>query len=216
MILAGDVAVNGEIVRELGTRVSDGDEVRVRGKVIRFTEKNIYILLNKPIGFVTTCDDEKGRDTVIDLVRDEIEERVYPVGRLDMMSSGAIILTNDGEVANRLMHPKFHMDKRYEVMVGGEVTDAVVRKLEDGMEIEGRRTAPAKVEIKRQFPEKTFLEVTIHEGRNRQIRKMFEAVGHRVLELKRVAIGNILLGNLPEGRFRHLNKGEIGYLMGRK
>lgn len=212
LIKEGKVCVNGEIVRELGVKVTLGDAVTLGGKAITFTDKKMYILLNKPVGTIVTSKDERGRQTVMDLVSDEITARIFPVGRLDIATSGAIILTNDGDVAYALTHPSMAVDKQYEVVVAGEILAGDVEKVCKGIYLDGRKTAPARLDIIKQFKNKTHLRITIHEGRNRQIRRMFDAIGHKVLELNRAEIGNILLGNLPVGRFRHLNPNEIKYL----
>ena len=164
-------------------------------------------MLHKPKGYVTTVHDPEGRDTVMDLISD-VEERVYPVGRLDYDSSGLLLLTNDGELAHRMMHPSHEIVKVYIVTVEGAPSAEAIRKLEKGIRIENYTTAPALVKVLENYGEKTKLEITIHEGRNRQVRKMCEAIGHPVIRLKRVAYGNLILGALKPGQWRYLTDGE--------
>lgn len=210
-ILEGRIKVNGEIVTELGKQVEEQDEVLFDNKLVKPESDYVYYLLNKPTGYVTTVKDEKDRPTVMDLIKDS-EYRVFPVGRLDFNTSGLIILTNDGQLTYELTHPKHNIDKTYQVKVKGKLTQKEIAKLEQGVFIDGRKTAPAKVELIKENNTTTVFNITIHEGRNRQIRKMCEAVGHKVLTLKRIAIGNIKLGNLALGEYRLLTHQEIIYL----
>ena len=209
-ILDGLVEVNGRVVQELGTKVNEKDEVKFKGKVLKPVENKVYILLNKPIGYVTTVKDQFGRDTVLDLVK--VKERVVPVGRLDMYTSGALILTNDGEFINKYTHPKNEIDKTYNVTVSGKITKEEVEKLKNGVELDdGYITKPAKVKILKIDEEKNIsrIQIIIHEGKNRQVRRMCEAIGKKVLALHRSKIGNIDVKDLKLGEWRYLRKSEI-------
>ena len=209
-ILCGRVQVNGKVITELGTKVKDLDEVKFDGKIVRKDEEKIYILLNKPIGYVTTAKDQFDRDTVLDLVN--VNKRIVPVGRLDMYTSGALILTNDGEFVNKLTHPKNEINKTYNVTVIGKVLKEDVLKLEQGVEIDnGYITKPAKVKILKIDEEKNIsrIQITIHEGKNRQVRKMCEAINKKVLALHRSKIGNLDVKNLKIGQWRYLSENEI-------
>lgn len=210
-ILDGLVEVNGKVVQELGTKVNERDEVKFKGKVLKPAEDKVYILLNKPIGYVTTAKDQFGRDTVLDLVK--VKERIVPVGRLDMYTSGALILTNDGEFINKYTHPKNEIDKTYNVTVLGKITKEEVEKLKNGVELDdGYITKPAKVKILKIDEEKNIsrVQIVIHEGKNRQVRRMCEAIGKKVLALHRSKIGNIDVKDLKLGEWRYLRKSEIG------
>ena len=211
LIQEGRVKVNGTTVTELGTKVSGGDKVSVDGKTIKLDNKKVYIMLNKPRGCVTTVSDERGRATVMEFVED-IPERIYPVGRLDYNTEGLLILTNDGDFTYALTHPKHEKEKVYEALVSGIMLHGAVDKLCRGVYIDGRKTAPAKVEVKEHRRNTSLVEITIHEGRNRQVRKMCEAVGHEVLSLKRTGISGVELGNLKPGKWRHLTEVEINRL----
>ncbi len=213
-ILDARVKVNGKIVTELGTKVHEGDIVEVDGQVVSEQKKKYYIMLNKPEGFVTTASDEKGRGTVLDLV-DDIDARLYPVGRLDINTEGLLLLSNDGDFTLRVTHPKNKLNKVYQAVVSGIPNHFEIEKLERGVYIDGKKTAPAKAKLISADKTNALVELTIHEGRNRQVRKMFEAIGYRVVFLKRIAIGNVVLGNLPLGKWRHLNPNEVKYLMGK-
>lgn len=211
-ILDGLVEVNGRVVQELGTKVNEKDEVKFKGKVLKTVENKVYILLNKPIGYVTTAKDQFGRDTVLDLVK--VKERIVPVGRLDMYTSGALILTNDGEFINKYTHPKNEIDKTYNVTVLGKITKEEVEKLKNGVELDdGYITKPAKVKILKIDEEKNIsrVQIVIHEGKNRQVRRMCESIGKKVLALHRSKIGNIDVKDLKIGEWRYLNKKEISY-----
>ena len=175
------------------------------------TREKHYIALNKPRGYVTTMADERGRKTVSELVS-ELGTRVYPIGRLDMVSEGLLLLTDDGEFANMMMHPKFHISKRYRVTVDSAVTDEALSQLSSGVVIDGRMTAPAVINVVSTSPTRSVMEMTIREGRNRQIRKMCEAVGLQVKRLKRTAIGPLKLGMLQPGEWRELTKAELASL----
>ncbi len=212
LITEGRVSVNGSVVTELGTKVSDGDVVCLDGNEISPGDKKIYIMLNKPKGCVTTVSDERGRKTVMDYVTD-ISGRIYPVGRLDYNTEGLLILSNDGEFTYALTHPKHEKEKVYEALVSGIMLHGAAQKLERGVYIDGKKTSPAKVDVLEHRRNSSVVRITIHEGRNRQVRKMCEAVGHNVLSLKRTSVGGIELGNLPLGKWRHLNDNEVKRLM---
>ena len=212
-IKQGKIKVNGEIVTELGTKINpEKDIIEFENKKIKQNSKNIYILLNKPIGYVTTADDQFGRDTVLDLVK--VRERIVPVGRLDMYTSGALILTNDGDFVYKVTHPKHEIEKTYTVTVKGIVQNSEVEQLRQGVKIEEYITKPAKVKILKTDTEKEIsrLEITIHEGKNRQVRKMCEAVGRKVLALHRSKIGNIGVKDIELGKWRYLNSKEVEQL----
>ena len=214
-ILQGKVKVNGEIITELGTKINpEKDVIEFENKKVKENTKYVYILLNKPIGYVTTADDQFGRDTVLDLVK--VKERIVPVGRLDMYTSGALILTNDGDFVYKVTHPKHEIEKTYTVTVKGIVQNSEVEKLRQGVQIEDYITKPAKVKILKTDVEKDIsrLEITIHEGKNRQVRKMCEAVGRKVLALHRSKIGNIAVKDLELGKWRYLTPKEVERLIG--
>lgn len=211
LIAAGNVKVNGATLREPGYDVVEGDVVEVNGRRIQAEEKKVYILLNKPVGYVTTVSDDLERPTVMDLVQD-VDARVFPVGRLDFNTSGMLILTNDGDFAYRMTHPKHEITKTYRARVAGVLSDEKCARLRKGVDIGGFVTSPAKVNIIKGMPRSTIVDITIHEGKNRQVRKMFKAVGNNVQELQRVAIGKIPLGRLSEGHYRKLTREEIEYL----
>lgn len=210
LILEGKISVNGKVIKELGKKIDPTvDKVEYCGKLIQNTEKLVYILLNKPIGYVTTANDQFNRDTVLDLVK--IKERVVPVGRLDMYTSGALILTNDGDFVYRVTHPKHEITKTYTVTLHGIITNEAVERLRNGVEIDDYVTRPAKVKILKTDEEKNIsrLEITIHEGKNRQVRKMCEAVGSKVIALHRSKIGNIGVKDLKLGNWRYLSESEL-------
>lgn len=213
IIREGRVAVNGETVMEMGTLVQEGDVVTLDGERIQPEEKKVYILYHKPAGEVTTVSDDKGRETVLDRFRD-LPVRVYPVGRLDYDSEGLLLLTNDGELAQRLTHPSCEVDKTYLVRIVGNLTKEEHDRLRRGLYMEGdeRRTWPARVGIVRTGEVWSDVLVTIHEGRNRQVRRMMDAVGHRVVMLRRVRFGPLELGGLRRGEWRELTAEEIGKL----
>jgi pseudouridine synthase len=211
-ISAGLVKVNGVTVTELGTKVDPGkDKVEYAGKVIRPAEEKAYIMLHKPDGYITSSKDQFGRPDVSSLVAD-FPGRLYPVGRLDYDTSGLLIMTNDGDLAYKLTHPKYEVDKVYIARIQGKLDKDAITRLEAGVEIEGRVTAPAKISVVKDWGESMSVKVTIHEGRNRQVRKMLDAVGSKVMALKRVATGRLFLGELPKGQYRRLTNSEINYL----
>lgn len=210
LIKQGKIKVNGQIVYELGTKINpQKDIVLYQDKKIKEKENNIYILLNKPIGYVTTVNDQFKRPSVLDLVK--VKQRIVPVGRLDMYTSGALILTNDGDFVYQVTHPKHEIDKTYTVTIKGIVTKQDVELLKNGVKIGDYTTKPAKVKILKTILEKNSsrLEITIHEGKNRQIRKMCEAVGYPVLALHRSKISGIDVKDLPLGKWRFLSKQEV-------
>ena len=215
LILDGKISVNGQTVQELGTKiVPNVDKITYCGKPVENQENKVYILLNKPIGYVTTAKDQFNRDTVLNLVK--VKERIVPVGRLDMYTSGALILTNDGEFVYKGTHPKHEITKTYTVTVKGIIQNEEVEKLKQGVQIEDYTTRPAKVKILKTDLEKDIsrLEITIHEGKNRQVRKMCESVGRKVLALHRSKIGNIGVKDLKLGTWRYMKKQEIESLCG--
>lgn len=212
MIAEGMIAVNGAVVTEMGTQVDpDADTVTVDGVPVRPEAEKHYIAYNKPVGEVTTVSDPEGRATVLDRFRD-YPVRLFPVGRLDYDSEGLLILTNDGDLMNRLLHPSFGIPKSYLTRVSNHVTDEEIYKLRKGVMIDGRMTSPAEVRLIRHDAFSTELLITIHEGRNRQVRKMVSAIGHQVVRLKRVRFGPVLLGDLPSGMWRKLTDEEIAKL----
>lgn len=211
LILQGKVKVNGELITQLGFKVdTDKDEVFVDGKLIKTIEEKIYIKLNKPTGYVTTVKDQFDRKCVIDLVN--IPERIYPVGRLDYDTSGLLLLTNDGELSNRLMHPRYKVYKTYIARVKGRLNATDIGWLRHGVKIDDYTTAPALADIIETDGIKTKVKISIYEGKNRQVRKMLESVGKTVISLKRVSFGNIELGDLKSGEWSRLSKKEIEYL----
>ncbi len=213
LILDGKIEVNGTIITELGTKVTENDVVKYNGKNVKPVEEKVYILLNKPIGYVTTVKDQFNRDTVLDLVK--INKRIVPVGRLDMYTSGALILTNDGEFVNILTHPKNEINKTYNVTIKGVISKEEIVLLQNGVEIDnGYITKPAKVKILKIDEEKNIsrIQITIHEGKNRQVRKMCEAINKKVLALHRNSIGEINVKDLEVGKWRYLTNKEIDNL----
>lgn len=214
LILNGQVTVNGVVVTELGTKADpEVDTITVNGKQLRISEQRLYILLNKPTGYITALKDGQGRKLVTDLLKD-VPERVYPVGRLDYNTEGLLLLTNDGEWANRLMHPRHEVEKEYHVRVRGKVLDQQMKRMEDGVELEDGKTAPAVVRLVKSGEQNDWISVTIHEGRNRQVRRMCEAVSLSVVRLKRIRYGSLSLGTLRDGQFRYLTEAEVRELSG--
>lgn len=212
MIRNGSVKVNG-VTAQIGDSVDPKrDTVTVKGKKVRKESNMRYVLLNKPRGYVTTTDDELGRKCVLELVRD-VKERVYPVGRLDRVSEGALILTNDGAFANAMMHPSRHVPKTYKVTVRPDITAEKVDLLSTGIELDGRMTAPAEVRVVSREEGRAVLEIVLYEGRNRQIRRMCEAVELEVARLRRVSIGSVKLGMLQTGDWRDLTPAEVESLL---
>jgi pseudouridine synthase len=212
LIAAGEVKVNGKIVTELGLKVDPGvDSIMVRGKPLAKSERKHYLMLYKPRGYVSTVQDEKGRKNVLDLL-EGFKERVYPVGRLDYASEGLLLLTNDGDLTYGLTHPKNKVPRIYLARVSGQPQDEKLTQLKEGIPLDGKLTAPAKVKVMEITEEKTLLEITVREGRNRQIRRMCDYIGHPVLRLLRIGIGNIRLENLRPGQYRPLSDQELKIL----
>lgn len=209
IILEGRVEVNGQVIRELGGKYDpELVEIRVDGKVISAPEAHVYYLLNKPKGYVSTASDERGRRTVLDLLP-EVKERIYPIGRLDMNTEGLLLLTNDGELMNGLLHPRYEVQKTYVARIATELSEAALKALREGVKLEDGLTAPARVRVLETAPGRTRVEITIHEGRNRQVRRMFKAVGHEVLALKRTAFAGLSLEGVRRGEHRALTEEEI-------
>lgn len=213
MIQNGLVKVNGETLTEFGYRIREGDRVEVDGAVITSIEKKVYYMMNKPKGYVTTVKDQFDRPCVLDLIGEDVKERIYPAGRLDYNTEGLLILSNDGEFVNTITHPRNAIKKKYIAVVNGIVKEENIEKLKRGVVIDKKKTAPAEVFLSEIFKDKCVVEVTIHEGRNRQVRKMFEAVGHHVIDLQRVQVGPLELGSLKLGRVRKLNPNEVQALL---
>ncbi|MFC1900198.1 pseudouridine synthase [Chloroflexota bacterium] len=210
-IMQGKVTVNGTIATNLRHPVdSRKDTIAVNGKVIGIKqEQHVYLMLNKPEGVLSTVSDERGRKTVTDLIPEKYRDlRLYPAGRLDKDTKGLLLLTNDGEFTNRITHPRYENEKEYYIRIYGEVKVADIKKLEKGIEIDGSMTSPAVVKEIRDAPNYNY-SITIHEGRKRQVRRMFLHLGYRPLALKRVRIGNLTLGNLKEGEVRELSRREV-------
>lgn len=211
IIQQGRVKVNGVMIKELGYKVdTEKDEVLVDNNIIKKEERKVYIALNKPEGFVCTVKDEKGRETILDLVK--VKERIYPIGRLDYDTSGLILLTNDGDVYNKIIHPREEKNKVYIALIKGIPSSRSIEKFEKGIDIGGYITAPARIKILKTFNGAAEVEITIHEGKNRQIRRMCDTLGHPVISLKRIQVGNIKLNNLPKGKWRFLDEEEISYI----
>ncbi len=204
LIVAGKVKVNGKIVRELGTKVDpDKDKVEVEGKKTQ-VQNMVYIMMNKPKRYMTTRNDPRKRKTVYDLLPPELRNVVWPVGRLDFLTEGLLIFTNDGDLTQILAHPSKEHDKEYEVVLDKDISEGRVQKLREGMIIEGKKTAPAKVTV-----DGKTVHITIHEGWNRQVRKMFSAFGYTVRSLKRVRVGKLRLGDLKVGEYKTIQRKEI-------
>jgi 23S rRNA pseudouridine2605 synthase len=203
LIRDGRIRINGQVAMEMGCKADPShDRITCDGKPIVFEEKS-YVLLNKPAGYVTTLSDPQGRPVVSDLING-IPLRLFPVGRLDLDTEGALLMTNDGELGNAILHPRFEVKKTYEALVTGAPSPEKLKRLEQGIEIDGGRTRPAIIRVLKQYKDQTLIEVIIHEGKKRQVRKMFQALNHRVLHLKRTAYGKLGLGTLPLGKFRVL------------
>ncbi|AGA69789.1 pseudouridine synthase family protein [Desulfitobacterium dichloroeliminans LMG P-21439] len=212
IIEQGRVQVNGEVIRTLGTKVRPGDQIIVDGSLLKMPEKKYdYYLLHKPTGYITSVTDPQGRKTVMDLMKG-VPQRVYPVGRLDYDTSGLLVLTNDGELAHRLMHPSYGVEKTYRVEVHEWIPTQVRQRLEKGVELEDGKTAPAKVQevIQKSQGSRPCYEITIHEGRNRQVRRMFKAIGYPLTSLKRIRFGSLRLEEkMAPGKFRPLTTLEV-------
>ncbi len=212
IIEAGRVSVNGQLVKEMGYKVKPGiDRVQVDGQNIYLEEDRVYLLLNKPRGYITSLKDDYNEDLVIDLI-DGVEERIFPVGRLDKDTSGLLLLTNDGDLTYKLTHPSFEVEKTYIALIEGIPNQEEITRFETGIELEEKVTAPSSFKILELENDKALVEIVIHEGLNRQVRRMCEAIGHSVIELKRLKFGPIDLGNLDLGKFRHLREEEVDLL----
>ena len=209
LIPAGRVSVDGKIVTELGAKADPSrNKIRVDGKILRFDTEKIYLLLNKPRGYVSTVHDERGRKTVLELLGENFSERVYPVGRLDLNSEGLLLLTNDGELTNALIHPRYKIPKTYRAKISGIVTEEKLDKLRAGIELDDGLTLPAEIFLL----DDGQIEITIHEGRNRQVRRMFAAIGCDVKRLRRIKFAGLTLDGLKVGKFRALTTDEIAEL----
>lgn len=209
LIRQGRIKVDGALVTEMGLKVDPNrHRITVNGKPLPGSEKKITLLLNKPKGYVTTMSDPQGRPIVSSLIK-EIEQRLFPVGRLDLDTEGALLMTNDGELAQKLLHPKFEVNKTYQVTIRGHIDQKKIQALEQGIALDGRRTWPAKISVSDKSEKSTTLHIIIHEGRKRQVRRMFEAIGHPVIHLKRLAYGNLHLGNLSPGKYRFLSPKDL-------
>lgn len=217
LIANGQVTINGKVLKEPGYDVREEDVVALGGRIIEPNKTHTYVLLNKPVGVITSVRDDKGRVTVIDLLQENPDiadeaSRLFPVGRLDYDTSGVLLLTDDGDMTYKLTHPKHEFPKTYLALVRGVVSREKELRLVRGMDIGGFVTSKAKVRTLKVKGNSSLVEITIHEGKNRQVRRMFDAVGNPVLELKRVSFGEVRLGRLKEGAFRKLTKKEIEYL----
>lgn len=213
LIVEGKVKVNGKLVTELGTKVANSDTIEVNGVKLEKEDK-VYFLLYKPKGYISAVSDDKGRKTVVDIFKKQVMERIFPVGRLDYETTGLLLLTNDGEFSHQLTHPKFKIDKTYVARVKGIPDKKGLMALQNGIKLEDGKTAPAKVSMT-SFDEtagKAICEITIHEGRNRQVRRMFEAIGTPVVKLKRERFAFLDLGGLTPGEYRQLSKHEVKLL----
>lgn len=212
IIAEGLVQVNGKTIIEAGFIVDPAkDIVKVDNKIIKLESNKVYIMLNKPVGYVTTLKDEKNRRVVTDLI-EGVNERIYPVGRLDIDTSGLLLLTNDGDMTNKLTHPSNKVIKKYIAVVEGTPSKAELERLRNGINLDGRKTAKAYVKVVNKYDADSILDIRIHEGRNRQVKRMCEAVNHPVKKLKRVAIGEIEIGGLDFGQWRYLDQEELDYL----
>ncbi len=211
LIREGIVRVNGKTITQMGFKVNPKkDSVFVKDKEIKLTKEHIYILLNKPTGYVTTVSDQFNRRTVMDLV--DLPYRIFPVGRLDYDTSGLLILTNDGELTYKLTHPKFEISKTYIAKIKGLINRDNIKRFKQGIKIDNYITSPAEIKVLEKDKGNNIVEITIREGRNRQIRKMCKALGHPVISLKRIAMGQIVLDQVATGKWRYLTKEELGYL----
>ena len=210
LILEGKVTVNDKVVRELGVKVTGKEKIEVEGIPLQ-REKKVYYVLHKPRGFVSTVSDEKNRRTVVDFFQDKVSERVYPVGRLDYDTAGVLLMTNDGDFANMIMHPRSHLEKIYEVTIKGLIKGEDLHHLEKGVYLEGKKTMPCKIKVtyKDMEHKTTVLKIKLYEGKNRQVKKMFESVGHPVKRLHRISVGCVNLKGLRPGEYRRLKPQEV-------
>ena len=209
MIEDGRVSLNGEVVRKQGAKADvNRDQIRVDGKLISCETEKIYIVLNKPSGFVTTLNDPEGRPIVTDLIKG-VGERIFPIGRLDYDSEGLLLLTNDGDFSQRLQHPRYKVPKTYRVKVEGRLDKMETQNLEKGIDLSDGKFSPSAVIVEKLNPKSTWLRLTIHDGRNRVIRRVFDSIGHSVTRLIRVSFGDITLDSLGEGEWRFLSSAEV-------
>ena len=212
LIVEGHITVNGKIVRELGTKVDPASAViRVDGKKISLNVEKIYIMLNKPRRTLSAVSDDRGRQTVIDLI-DDVDKKIFPIGRLDYNTEGLLLLTNDGALTHGLLHPRFEINKTYRALIKGRVDETRLDRLRIGIKLEDGMTAPALVNVLSVEDDQSLVEITIHEGRNRQVRRMFSAIGYNIKRLRRVAFAGLTLDNLKLGSHRRLNKSEVEQL----
>jgi 23S rRNA pseudouridine2605 synthase len=208
LIVAGRVKFNGAVVKEMATQVDPlTDRIEVDGQLVG-TEEPVYILLHKPPGYLSTVTDSRGRPTVIELVG-IIKQRIYPVGRLDYDTAGLLLLSNDGQFTNLIIHPRYKIDKKYTACINGRIQDNELRMLQEGVRLEEGLTAPAQVKVIKRGDWESLVELTIHEGRKRQVKRMFAAVGHPVLSLTRTGLGFLSLAGVEQGQFRHLHPAEV-------
>ncbi len=215
LIRQGRIKVNDRIINEMGHKINPLlDKVAFDDNQVEVKEK-IYLLLNKPKGYVTTLSDPQGRPIVTDLLKN-ISTRIFPVGRLDLDTEGALLMTNDGSLTNYILHPKYEVNKTYEALVRGKPIPNKLNQLEQGILLEGKKTWPAKIRILKTLKNETLIEVIIHEGKKRQVRKMFQAIGHPVVNLKRTAYGRLKLGDLKSGNYRFLTQKDIKMLFSGK
>jgi len=211
-IVAGHVRVNGRVVKELGTSVAEGDRVEFAGTLVELAETKRYLVLNKPAKVMTTMRDPEGRKTVATIVPREPGHRILPVGRLDYDTSGILLMTDDGELANVLTHPRFGVDKTYRALIAGRLAGDDMKRFIAGINLADGKSAPAKVRVIRTHPAATEIDITIHEGRNRQVRRMFEATDHPVLALERLRFGPLSLGDMRQGQWRQVTDKEMSAL----
>ncbi len=212
LIQEGRVSVNGEAVCDLGIKIDDEkDQIKVNGRKIRLARKHVYLMLHKPPGLLVTMKDPFNRPTVVDLIP-EAGTRIFPVGRLDFSSEGLLLLTSDGELAHRLMHPRYQIEKVYLTAVRGIPAEKSLEKMKKGVYLDGKKTAPAKVSVLDRNDKKSLLKIAIHEGRKREVRRMCQTLGHSVVSLKRIQFGRLTLGRLKRGEYRHLSQYEIDFL----
>lgn len=207
LIVQGKVRVNGVVVRELGTKVSGTDTIEVEGKTLEENTKKVYYLLNKPRGVISSVTDDKNRETVVSLI--DTEERIYPIGRLDYDTTGLLLLTNDGELANKLMHPKYEIEKTYVAKIEGVLTPSEFYALKKGIMIEGRKVVPTHLKVRKSTEDSQIIEISIVEGRNHIVKKIFESFHHHVSKLKREGYAFLTLGNLKSGEYRELSLKEV-------
>ena len=209
LISLGRVMVNNKVVTMAGTKVIQGiDSIIVDGKALSNVQQKIYVILNKPFGYISTLNDPHGRPIILDLLKD-VKKRIFPIGRLDFDSQGLLILTNDGQLAFRLMHPKFHIPRTYKIIINGYLSNKSAVRLEKGIALDDGLTHPAHVRIIKRDKDRSTVRITIFEGRSREIRRMFEVLGHKTIKLIRTGYGNLVLGDLKVGKFRHIKELEL-------